>query len=251
VAALVVALVVVCAACRLDVTAHVQVNDDGSGSVTVVVAADAELLAKAPGALADLRLDDVRTAGWTVTGPRQNAAGGQELTLQKGFRTPAEGDAVLAELNGSGGPLHDVHLSLTRTFATHTGTVAGRVQLDGGTAALGDEGLAALLGGKQPFADRLDRPLGEALHLTVIAELPGAVSATDGNVSDDRRSVTFEPALGDGASTPLTATWIAKDQAALDARRTQRVARVALVAYVLLLAAAVAGGALWWRRRQV
>lgn len=247
---MVVALLVVCTGCRLDVTAQVQMNDDGSGSVNVVARADAELLAKAPGALADLRLDDVRAAGWTVSGPRPATDGGQELALQKDFRTPAEGDAVLAELNGPGGPLHDVHLGLTRTFATQTATLAGRVQLDGGATALGDEGLAALLGGKQPFADRLDRPLGEALHLTVIAELPGTVSVANGNISADRRTVTFEAPLTEGLATALGATWITKDQGALDARRTQHVARVALVAYVLVLVAALAAGALWWRQRR-
>lgn len=244
-----VALLVSCAGCRLDISAEVRMGNNGSGTVTVVVAADAELLAKAPGAFADLRLDDVRTAGWTVTGPRQSTAGGQELTLVKAFRTPVEGDAVLAELNGPAGPLHEVHLSLQRTFATTTAALAGRAQLDGGPAAFGDEGLVGLLGGKQPFADRLDRPLEDALHLTVTAELPGFVSASDGTISADRRTITFEPVLAEGVATSLTGTWVTRDQGALDARHTQRIAHLALVVYVVMLVAAVLGGLWWWRRR--
>jgi hypothetical protein len=64
---LLVVLVVVAAValtgCRLDVGVDVAVREDGSGIVAVTAEADAELLAQAPGALGDLRLDDVRAAG--------------------------------------------------------------------------------------------------------------------------------------------------------------------------------------------
>ena len=83
------------AGCRLDVGVDVAMQADGSGTVTVTATADAELVAAAPSALADLRLDDIRAAGWTVADPAKGADGSLALTLTKPFRTPAEATAIL------------------------------------------------------------------------------------------------------------------------------------------------------------
>src|SRR5512142_2431548 len=95
----------VLAGCRLDVGVDVAMQPDGSGVVTVTARADHDLVAAAPSALADLRLDDIRAAGWTVADPASGADGSVTLTLTKPFRSPAEATAVLAELNGPDGPL--------------------------------------------------------------------------------------------------------------------------------------------------
>ena len=89
-------LAVVLAGCRLDIGVDVAMQPDGSGVVTVTATADPELVAKAPSALADLRLDDIRQAGWTVTSPTKGADGAMAVTLSKPFRTPVEAGAVLA-----------------------------------------------------------------------------------------------------------------------------------------------------------
>ena len=57
--ALVATILLVVTGCRLDVDVHVAMERDGSGVVTVTAVADAELVARAPGLAADLRLDVV------------------------------------------------------------------------------------------------------------------------------------------------------------------------------------------------
>ena len=67
------ALLVICvmllAACRVDATVDIVMGVDGSGHITVTAIADADVVSKAPGLAADLRFDDVKAAGWTVTEP--------------------------------------------------------------------------------------------------------------------------------------------------------------------------------------
>src|SRR5690349_9765494 len=113
---LLVVAVLVLAGCRLDVAVDVAMQPDGSGTVTVTATADRELVAAAPSALGDLRLDDVRAAGWTVDPPSSGTDGSVHLTLTKPFRTPAEATAVLAGLNGPDGPLRNLIVTLDRSF---------------------------------------------------------------------------------------------------------------------------------------
>ena len=120
-----VALVVVLAGCRLTVGVDGSMQPDGTGTVTVVASADAELVAKAPSALADLRLDDVRQAGWTVGDPTKAPDGSMSLVLSKRFHTPAEASQILNELNGPNGPLHDLTVTLERSFADVSSSFTG------------------------------------------------------------------------------------------------------------------------------
>src|SRR5262249_22660649 len=171
---------VVVAGCRLDVGVDVAMQPDGSGTVTVTATADAELVAKAPSALADLRLDDIRQAGWTVTSPTKAADGAMAVTLAKPFSTPAEASAILAELNGPNGPLHGLALAIDRSFATVTSSFTGSSQLTGGLAAFSDDALVQALGGGTPLANLVAQPVDQVLGLTVTARLPGRITTTNG-----------------------------------------------------------------------
>jgi len=235
--ALVVAVLVL-AGCRLDVTAVVTMKDDGSGQVTVTARADAELLAKAPAVLSDLRLDDIRAAGWTVDGPTAASDGGEALTLTKPFVTPQQAALVLGELSGPGGPLAGVQLDLTHRFATVGSQLQATAGIDG-VAALGDSQLTAVLGGQAALADRVTGDVGDGLHLTVVAQLPGRVVSSNGTVSADGTAVSWSPDLRGGARTDLQAAFEQRDQGALDARSRGRLARVGLVVWAALL---VVGG---------
>jgi hypothetical protein len=116
-------LLILLAGCRLDVDVATTVAEDGSGTVVVTVHADDELLAAAPGLVADLRLDDLAAAGWTVDGPGSAAGDGTRLVLTKPFASPEQANLVLAEV---GAPLQ-VALAQAREFALVRTTVTGAV----------------------------------------------------------------------------------------------------------------------------
>jgi hypothetical protein len=244
-----VAALVVLAGCRLDVTADVTMHDDGTGEVTISAVADAELLARFPTVLSDLRLDDVRAAGWTVVGPTDSDAGGQRLRLTKAFVTPEQGARVLSELSGPGGPLRDVQLDGVRSFATMRSGIRATAGLDG-VAALGDDLLVATLGGQIALSDRITGDVGEGLHLTVVAHLPGKVTATNGTEGADGVSASWSPDLRGGARTDLQASFVQRDGTALAARDHARWARIGLIVWGGLLAVAVIS-IIVWRRQQL
>jgi hypothetical protein len=245
-----VALVVVllCSACRLDVDVRVTMAADGTGTVTVTATADADLVAKHPGALADLRLEDIKAAGWAVDGPAKQADGALRLTLTKPFTDPAGADRALAELNGPGGPLRDLHVARTAEFAQVTSTVQGQLKLDGGLAAFADADLVAALGGATPLQDVVTTPLDQALGVTFTAALPGTASSADGQVSADKHEVQWRAPL-DGSSVTVTARFDQVDAGARSAKRRQHLATAALVVYLVVLAAVVVVVVLALQRR--
>ena len=249
VCALVVALVLVAAGCRLDVGVDIRMEADGSGTVAVAATADRELLAAAPSALTDLRLDDIRQAGWTVAAPTAAADGSSTVTMSKPFRTPQEANAILGELNGPDGPLRDLTVQLDRSFALVASSLTGSVQLTGGVGAFSDAALAQALGAA-PLANVVTQPIDQVLGLTVTARFPGQVTTANGDVDPDRVAVTWHPPLSEGTATALDAHFELVDQGARDARRTSRIAWGALAIYLAVLVIVVTTVGLVRRRRR-
>ena len=96
------------AGCRLDVRVAVEMQPDGTGTVTVAATADAELLERVPGALDGLRLEDAEAQGWTVGSPQTDAEGSTTLTLTHDFHSEVE---LANLLNSIGPPLTDVQVA--------------------------------------------------------------------------------------------------------------------------------------------
>jgi LppM domain len=240
------------AGCRLDLNVAVDLAADGSGTVRVTATADADLLSRAPNAVADLRLDDAKAAGWTVTGPAGTESGGAQVVLTKPFGSPEQATAILAEINGPSGPLRGLTLTQAREFATVTSNVTGEVRLDGGLGAFADQALVQVAG-KVPLADQVAAsavPLDQALGLTVTVDLPGTVTATNGTRAGGE--VTWSPPLVEGQSTPLSASARKVDTAATRARNVEHWTSRALVGWGVLFALIVVllvTRALWRRRR--
>ncbi|HET6951695.1 MAG TPA: hypothetical protein VFI47_15035 [Acidimicrobiales bacterium] len=189
-------------ACQVRVAVTVDVAGDGSGSVEVATGLDADALARVPdmdddgtsgsadlGAL--IRKDDLVAAGWTVTGPDTGGDGVTWVRATKPFGTPEEAEAVLAEVSGPDGPLHDLRVSRRESFGRTELTFSGTADLRGGLEAFGDAGLAAALDGEPLGEDaaaieaRIGQPLADAVPVEVTARLPG----------DD---TTWTPRLGEG-----------------------------------------------------
>jgi hypothetical protein len=199
-------LVLVCAlalaGCRIDTTVGIDVRPDGSGTVRVEVVADAELVAREPGLGGDLRLDDLRAAGWTVDGPAATATGGLRLALAHPFADVTQANALLASLAGGGGPLRDLHLGRDvdgRTTTVHLdGTMALGTDLSGFVDATALQALGA-----GPYADALGAGglrAGDVTGLTVQASLPGSTRSNGGGGDP-----TWT-AAADGTATTITAT---------------------------------------------
>lgn len=193
--------------CRLDVDVHVTMERDGSGTISVTAIADAELVAAAPGLANDLRLDDLTAAGWAVVGPEDTAEGGLRVVVTHPFASPAEATALLASLNGSGGPFQGLTLTRDVDGKRVAYAATGELQLTGGIDAFADEQVRSL-GAGTPFAATLSErgvALHDAVSMVLTVELPVDADATNG--TRDERVVRWEvPLDGSPARVEVTAS---------------------------------------------
>ncbi|MDQ4097560.1 MAG: hypothetical protein M3144_06805 [Actinomycetota bacterium] len=176
--------------CQVTLTAGVDARSDGSGTVRAGVGFDGEALAELGDPVTELRLNDLREAGWEVAGPRQEEDGLTWIRLAKGFARPAEASRVAAELSGPEGPFRDLRLHHSRSFFKTTTMLTGAVDLTNGLAGLSDPGVQAKLGDADLGLDleglrrRFGPSLDEAVQVRFESRLPG-------------RSQSWQPRLGE------------------------------------------------------
>ena len=163
-------------ACKVDVTVHVQVAQDGSGTVILTAIADAAVVAQAPGLAEDLRFDDVAAAGWTVAGPTATGDGGLQVTLTHAFATVAEATALLQSINGVGGPMQAITITRTDSDSQITTFLTGSLRVDGQLQAFADADILTAIGGSPYAQSILDAGVSpsEAVTFTLSADLPGS-----------------------------------------------------------------------------
>jgi putative hydrolase of the HAD superfamily len=224
-------------ACRIDASVDVAVGNDGTGEVRVNMGFDDEALARA----GDLRLDDVRAAGWAVTGPQKeldrDASGLLWVHATKSFTGSEQFTAIMNEVNGPNGVFRDFQLVRSTGFAKVTYTVTGTIDPARGLESFSDPEVAQLLGGNalgRPAADVLKDAANASLVLGL--ELPGDVKGSADRLNGGRAE--WDVALG-GAPTTIA---VHSDDVQGSARRW------ATVAVVLAVAAVVAAGLALLRR---
>ena len=228
----VIASAVVLSACRVDTAIDLRVDPDGSGKVRVTVTADADVVARAPNIAGDLRLDDLKAVGWKVNGPSSTETGGLEITLERPFDGPAEASAILAQVNGARGPLHDAVLSRSGSDTNSTWTLTGRLEVKGGLETFADDAAIALLGGA-PYAEDVAASgldLGDAVGIVFNARLPGSVDSTTGMNTDG--VVSWKVPM-DGSATDIATTSTNTDVASSIARVGRYVLYLLLVIWVI------------------
>lgn len=206
-----------------------KVKPNGSGTVTVVVTADKDIVAKAPGLEADLRTDDLVAAGWTVEKPSKTKDGGLSVTLRHSFANPAQATAILAQINGPRGPLHDVSLVRNGRDTDSTWTLKGRLEVNGGLEAFADDATLQLLDGA-PYAAEVSEAnmdLGDAVGIDFAATLPGKVDSTTGLAAGD--TITWRVPM-DGTPTDIATSTTNVDVAS----SISRVGRVLLLGLLAL-----------------
>jgi len=184
----VLACALVLASCRVDIAVDVAFEPDGSGTVTVVVTADAAMVAEVPGLADELAVDDIAAAGWSVEGPNPTPAGGLAVTLTNDFVSDDEATNLLASL---GPPFSQMTVTRNTNGEDTTTTITGLLGLQNGFAAFSDDDLQTAVG-SIPFADRLQAAgatPANSMGATIRVALPGIVDeeVTNGTEVDDDR----------------------------------------------------------------
>jgi hypothetical protein len=170
------------AGCKVATSLTINVHDDGSGSVRVRVALDADAVQNAQaggGMLEDrVRLGDLQAAGWTVTPWRRAPDGSATVSLRKNFANAGDLAGVIAELSGKDGPLRRVTLERNRGFLSTEYKVTGAADLSKLTAGIADdpEVVAQLTGQRVDVAQidqRLAQQINDAFRLRIRFVFPG------------------------------------------------------------------------------
>lgn len=200
----VVALVaLVASACQLRVNLVVDVEGDGSGVVRVAVGVDEQTAKQVPNLAGQLRVSDLRQAGWTVTGPALERDGFTWVRASKPFARAEEAGAVLAEVSGPDGPFQGFALRRDRSVLRDRFSFDGTVDLTARLDALADDDLRKALGEDSvadvlgELDDRIDRLRDEAVQVQVAVLLPGPMASNAPTRTSD--GVVWRPALGERA----------------------------------------------------
>ncbi|MGZ4785337.1 MAG: hypothetical protein ACXV5S_06680 [Acidimicrobiales bacterium] len=224
-----IALVGLLVGCQAKLVVHTTVEADGSGTVEVAVGLDAEAVAKAGDLRSQLRVDDLRAAGWTVTDPTEEADGYTWVRATKPFADASGASAVLDEVNGPDGAFGGWTVKKSSSALSTSYSVSGAVDLTKGLETFSDAQLDQSLGAKglggtiaQIEADQ-GRPVSDMVDVEITVTVPGA-------------SHTYTPSLADTDPTPVKVT----------SSRATGLVNILLLVAVMLIAVPVL---LWLRLR--
>lgn len=209
---LVPAVLALLAGCRATADVAIDVESDGSGTVTLTGTFDREAIEQIGGDPAvAVRTDDLAAAGWKVSGP--TTSGGETVVrLAKPFASADRLGAVLDEIGGPDGPFVGWKLSSENSFTVASYELTGRMRLTGSLEQFSDAEVAAALDG---FA--LGRSAEEvaaavaadpdALSLTVSVNLPGELDGASGlSEQDDGEAAVATYDLGGGTAVDTAVT---------------------------------------------
>jgi hypothetical protein len=220
-------LALLLAGCKVDTTVHVNVREDGSGVVRVVVRADAEAVkaAESGGTPIDqaVRLTDIAEAGFTVGTWTKADDGSATIVVSRRFQNVSEVDGIVRALNGADGPLRTLRATRDRGVVATDYGVRGRIDLDAVTTGVNDdaelrERLQALGVDAATIDAQLLAQIRSSFSMRVVVGLP------------DQKQVTFTPKEGATTATVDTSAQV------LD---TDRILFLAAAAGFLLLAVVV------------
>ena len=220
---------------------------DGTGTVSVVAVADAELVSEVPDLADDLRLDDAIAAGWDVEGPTPTDSGGLSITLTHDFHTAEE---LANVLNSIGPPLTEMAAARTTQDEVTTNAISGTLVMPDGFSSFSDTELTEAVGGL-PFGDRIEASgltPQEAMSFTLRAALPGElVSAETGTEANG--AIQWEAPLDGSQLSVLVQTVQRPASGGSWAGPVSKVALVLLIVWLVLAAAFIAFVAFARRRK--
>lgn len=153
---------------------------DGTGTITVIATADAELVAAVPEIAEELATGDIVAAGWTIDGPTATDAGGLRISMSHDFASDQEATNLL---NSIGAPFNDMSVERNSSGDDTTTRVSGLLGLADGFEAFADDDLIAAVGA-MPFADQIEAAgatPASAMTATIRIALPGTIDAEQTN----------------------------------------------------------------------
>ncbi len=169
-------------ACQITLATGVEAERDGSGWIRAGLGLDGEALRELGDPAQELRLDDLRQAGWEVIGPEEENDGLTWVRVAKRFTTPDEAGRVATELSGPEGPFRDFRLERSRTFFKTRTSFRGLVDLSRGLGGLSDAALQEKLAGYELGLG--PGTIGDRVKVRIETRLPG-------------RTDTWEPSVGE------------------------------------------------------
>ena len=198
------ALLLLLTGCQIRVAAGVEARRDGSGVVRAGVGLDREALREVPDLPNRLRVDDLRKAGWEITGPLEEKDGLTWFRATKKFSTPAGADRAVRELSGPKGPFQNFRLRRQHSLLRTITRFRGIVDLTAGANGFTDDQLRQRLGGtdlgldEQSLQRRVGIVLNRIFRVQVVARLPGGI---DSNApTKAANGVVWTPKLGERAT---------------------------------------------------
>jgi hypothetical protein len=168
------------AGCRVDLSVDMTVEPDGTGTITLVATADAEVIAAVPTLAEELATDDIVAAGWTIDGPSPLADGGLTITLSHDFASDEEATNLL---NSLGPPFNQMAMTRNTSGDDTTTRLAGLLGLPDGFESFADEDLVAAVG-SVPFSEQIAASGAtpeSSIGAVIRAALPGRIDADETN----------------------------------------------------------------------
>lgn len=174
----VVALVLL-AGCNVQLEVMVDVEEDGSGTVTAGVGLDAEASARFPNVDGLLVTTDLTAAGWNVAPAQIRSDNREWVSVAQAFDNPAELQALLDQLFGAdAGVFTGWEVVRTGDRTSQSYDVVGTVDLENGLSLFSDEGLVPLLDNPplgrsvEEIEAEIGIPIDQAVAARVVVELP-------------------------------------------------------------------------------
>lgn len=215
-------------ACRLQVDVNVDVGEDGSGEIEVVIGVDEEALDRVGGDLAAvLDVDALVADGWVIDGPAAEGDGFTRVRIRHRFESPRDAAEVLALIAPDDGPFQDFAVTRHRSAFETKVAFTGRVDFSAGVPSLDGSDLESV----EELEARLGDSLSRLVQVRVSARLPGDVTSNATTKADN--GAVWQIGFGEGA-VDLEATGTTSRVGTLVAAGAAALAAVLLVLYVLV-----------------